>query len=368
MLRPSSVRSSGCSRIRRCGSGSAARRGRRSRSATPTRRSRSARSTTGGGRCGSEAEMGSIRIEGDPAAELPREPYDAQRATGSGAKAICHAPFGALHVRADATIAPCRHSRATLDAPGDASIAAAFDGDAARALRDRFLHYVVRRDECDACVRCWEDGVAAQSPAIAEFDRALPPVNGQPPVLRTLSVDGDAALPEPRVVELLALLPTLARVDIVGTAERPGALGTRLLDAVDELPVDHRPNVRWIVHGAIPAARSVPRCVREVEIELPLEADGPSAPQRVALAALVARVSCDGVVPVVRTEVGRSDWFQLETWLAAVLACGAQPSVAPKAQDDPDSLAALDADLLAALHGVFYRWSVELGAASDDGR
>jgi glycosyltransferase involved in cell wall biosynthesis len=312
--------------------------------------------------------MGSIRIEGDPAAELPREPYDAQRASGSGAKAICHAPFGALHVRADATIAPCRHSRATLGAADDASVAAAFDGDAARALRDRFLHYVVRRDECDACVRCWEDGVAAQSPALAEFDRALPPVNGQPPVLRTLSVDGDAALPEARVAELLALLPTLARVDVVGAAERPGALGTKLLDAVDELPVDHRPNVRWIAHGAIPAARTVPRCVREIEIELPLEAGGPSAPQRVALAALVAKVSCDGVVPIVRTEVGRSDWPELREWLAAVLACGAQPSVAPKAPDDPDSLAALDADLLAALHGVFYRWSVELGAASDDGR
>jgi glycosyltransferase involved in cell wall biosynthesis len=312
--------------------------------------------------------MGSIRIEGDPAAELPREPYDAERAAGADAKAVCHAPFGALHVRADATFAPCRHSRASLGAPGEGSIAAAFDGDAARALRDRFLHYVVRRDECDACVRCWEDGVPAQSPSLAEFDRALPPVNGQPPVLRTLSVDGDAALPEPRAAELLALLPKLARVDVVGAAERPGALGRRLLDAVDELPVDHRPNVRWIVHGAIPAASVVPRCVREIEIELPLEAGGPSAPQRVALAALVAKVSCDGVVPLVRTEVGRSDWPELRAWLAAVLACGAQPSVAPKAQDDPDSLAALDADLLAALHGVFYRWSVELGAASDDGR
>src|SRR5262245_59682923 len=144
--------------------------------------------------------MGSISIEGDPAAELPREAYDAQRAQGAACKAVCHAPFGALHVRADATFAPCRHGPPAFGTPEKASIAAAVEGAAAGALRDRFLHYVVRRDECGGCVRCWEDGAAAQSPAVAEFDRSLPPLNGQAPVLRTLSVDAEARLPEPHVV------------------------------------------------------------------------------------------------------------------------------------------------------------------------
>ena len=312
--------------------------------------------------------MGSISIEGDPAARLPREAYDAQRAAGAGAKAVCHAPFGALHVRADATFAPCRHGRASLGSPGDASLAAAFEGDAARALRDRFLHYVVRRAECGPCIRCWEDGAAAQSPAVVEFDRALPPVNGQPPVLRTISLDAAAALPEAHVVELLALLPALARVDVVCATSPPEELGRRVLAALDELPADHRPNVRLISRSAIPEARDLARCVREVEVELPLAAGGPTAAQRAALAELVAHVAGNGAVPVIRTEVGRSDWPELKAWLAAVLACGALPTVAPKGPDDPDSLEALDSDLLAALHGVFYRWSVELGVAFDDGK
>src|SRR6266850_146128 len=74
------------------------------------------------------------------------------------------------------------------------------------------------------------------------------------------------------------------------------------------------------------------------------------------------------ISPVAKTEVGRSDWLELKTWLADVLACGATPAVALKARDDADSLAALDPDVLATLHGVFYRWSVELGIDTDDGK
>ena len=318
--------------------------------------------------------MGSIRIEGDPVRELSRELYDQARTQVASPKAVCHAPFGALHVAAgderarEAAFAPCRHSRLPIGSPNYESIAEVFDGDAARALRDRFRRYVVRRDECAACVELWEDDAAAQSPSVAEFDRAVPPVNGVPPSLRSLSIQSSARLPEARVAEIQALLPSLTRLDLLCDEAEPGAVGRGLLEAVEALPAKQRPQVRLLLRDAIPDAHALPDCVGAVEIELPLDRGGLPADRRSALTGLVARLAERGAPLIVRTEVGRSNWIELKGWLAAILSCGASPSVAALARGDADSLALLDADLLATLHGVLWRWSIELGIANDERR
>jgi glycosyltransferase involved in cell wall biosynthesis len=319
--------------------------------------------------------MGSIRIEGDPVREISRELYDLARTQVAAPKAVCHAPFGALHVRSGgdarspgASFAPCRHSRLPIGSPSYESIAEVFDGDAAKALRDRFRRYVVRREECGACVELWEDGAAAQSPSIAEFDRAVPPVNGVPPSLRSLSVQSTASLPEARVAEMHALLPQLTRLDLLCDEAEPGAVGRDLLERVQALPEKQRPEVRLLFRGAIPDAHALPDCVAAVELELPLTRDGLAPERRAELTGLVAHLAARGAKLAVRTEIGRSNWLELKGWLAAVLACGAAPSVAAVAKGDADSLAALDADLLSTLHFVLYRWSLELGIANDERR
>src|SRR5262245_56816103 len=129
--------------------------------------------------------MGTLRIEagdggkgGEPTRELSRERYDLLRRSILEPKSVCHAPFSALHL--GRSLAPCRYSTLDLGDARRTSLSDGFGGDAVAKMRERFKQYLVRRDECAACVHHWEDDAAAESPAQAEYDRSLPPLNGAP--------------------------------------------------------------------------------------------------------------------------------------------------------------------------------------------
>jgi len=308
--------------------------------------------------------MGTLRIEGEPPGELPREPYDLVRRNVLEPKAVCHAPFGSLHL--GARLAPCRHGSADLGDPRVVSLQQGFGGRAADELRDRFRRYLVRRDECARCVLHWEDRSPAESPAQREYDLALPPVNGLPPRLQALSIDARVALPAARLAEARALLPQLDHVTVACKSLEKGSVAQELVAAVDALRSGPRPRLRLIADGFVPRAEEVPAAVAAVDVELPLAPLDAATQER--LADLADELAERQSALVVRAEVGRSDWTALPAFLAAARRCDAAVAVAPRPRRSPDSFAALDGDLLALLHDVFWRFAVEAGVADEEKR
>jgi len=313
--------------------------------------------------------VSTLRIEGqegEPARDLSRDRYDLARLAVPEPRSVCHAPFAALHL--GRTLAPCRHSTLDLGDARRTTLADGFTGEAVARLRERFRQYVVRRQECGRCVHHWEDGAAAESPALAEYDGTLTQLNGAPPRLRALSIDARVALPRPRLDEAIALLPGLERVVLLCDALESSGPARRIVTAVDRLRKGPRPRLELLASGFVPAPGALPASVSAVEVELPVTPAGLDAATRRRIAGLAVELSERGTPLTVRTRVGRDDWPGLKRWLTDVLSCDAVPVVEPRPRDDPESLAAVDADLLAALHGVLYRWSRELGIEGDDAR
>ncbi len=310
--------------------------------------------------------MGTLRIEGEPPRELPREPFDLARRAIVDPRAVCHAPFASLHV--GRTLAPCRHSTLDLGDAGRTSLAEGFGSDAAQRMRERFRQYVVRREECARCVRHWEDGAPRESPSQAEYDVALPPVNGVPPRLRALSIDARVELPSVRLDEVQALLPELDRVVVLCSGLEPAGPARRVIDAVDRLRSPPRPGLELLAFDFVPAADELPPSVTSLELRLPLATVRLDAARKRTLADLADELRERGTPLTVRADVGSGNWTELKGWLEDVLACGAVPGVAPVARDDDGSIAALNADVIATLHGVLYRWSVELRIEGDEQR
>jgi glycosyltransferase involved in cell wall biosynthesis len=311
--------------------------------------------------------MAVLRIEGDkgePLRDLAREPYDLGRRAVLEPKAVCHAPFASLHV--GRSLAACRHSVVDFGDPKKTSIADGFQSDAARQMRERFRHYVVRRSECLRCVHHWEDEAATESPAQAEYDVSVPPVNGVPPRLHALSVDARVDLPTARFAEIRALLPELSQVVVVCDELLPGHAARQVIEAVDQLRSGPRPKLRVIAEGFVPASDSLPSSVTALEVELPLRRGGLDDATKEALAELADEFAERGAPLLVRTAVGRTNWIELESWLADVLACRATPAVEPFEREHADSFAALDADTISVVHAALYRFSVELGVANDE--
>ncbi|MBL8843791.1 MAG: glycosyltransferase [Planctomycetes bacterium] len=308
--------------------------------------------------------MGLLRIEGEPSRDLAREPYDLTRRHLLEPKAVCHAPFGALHL--GERLRPCRHGAADLGDPQQLSLAQAFGGEAADRLRDRFRRYLVRRDECARCIGDWEDGAPAESPALHEYDHALPPVNGVPPRLHALSIDASVALPEARLAEVRALLPQLDHVTLLCATLERGGPAARLLGELDALRDGGKPELRLIARSFVPAPADVPPGVRAVEIDLPLVPAPLDRVDEERLADLSDDLRERKATLVVQCELGRSNWSALRGWLARCGACGAATAPALLPRGDADSLAALDADLLSTLHAILFRWSVESGLAAEE--
>lgn len=306
--------------------------------------------------------MGTLRIDGDPPRDLSRDHYDLVRRNLLEPKAVCHAPFGALHV--GGRLLPCRHGTADLGDPSRASLREAFAGDAAAALRERFRRYEVRRDECGRCVHHWEDRCATDSPAIREFDRELPPVNGVPPRLVSLSLDLRTALPEARLAEARALLPELERVTLLCDTLAPDSRAARFAAAVDDLRRDPRPQLKLIALGFVPAVTEVPPAAVTVEVELPIAPLDAAVRER--LADLADELAERRATLVVRGALGRSNWAALRQFFVDVRGCEAAVAVEPLPKDHPDSLAALDGDLLAVIHGICWRFGAETAVAGDE--
>jgi glycosyltransferase involved in cell wall biosynthesis len=306
--------------------------------------------------------MGTLRIDGDPPRDLSRDQYDLLRRNLLEPKAVCHAPFGALHV--GARLLPCRHGAADLGDATRESLRQAFAGDAATALRERFRRYEVRRDECGRCVHHWEDRCATDSPAIREFDRELPPVNGVPPRLVSLSLDLRAGLPEARLAEARALLPELERVTLLCDTLAPGSPAAQFAKSVDDLHRDPRPQLKVLAIGFVPAAAEVPPATAAVEIELPIAPLDAAVRER--LAELAEELSERRSTLVVRGSLGRSNWAALRQFFSEVRGCDAAVAIEAFPKDHPDSLAALDGDLLAVIHGICWRFGTETAVAGDE--
>ena len=306
--------------------------------------------------------MGTLRIDGKPPCELPREAYDLGRKNLLDPKAVCHAPFGSLHV--GARLGPCRHGTADLGDAGTTTLTQAFSGGAADGLRDRFRRYEVRRDECARCVHHWEDRAAAESPAQREFDHELPPLNGMPPRLSSLSLDLRVLLPEARLAEARTLLPQLDRVTLICGTLAKNSVAARFAADVDAIRRDPRPRLRLLASGFVPGAGEIPPSTAAVEIGLPIAPLAAADAER--LADLADELAERRTTLIVCGELGRSNWAGLRAFFSTVRACGAAVAIAPLPKDHPDSLAALDADLLAVLHGIVWRFGAETAVAGDE--
>jgi len=128
---------------------------------------------------------------------------------------------------------------------------------------------------------------------------------------------------------------------------------------------DQRRRINLHVGDAIPDALDVPGEVTIVELSFSMESEKLPEGQEEALEALARSLRTRGVDLVLKVHLDQGNWIHLRSWLKHARSLDIAITPGLVMQSERGSLAHLDGDALACLHGIIFQWLREYPPHSD---
>jgi hypothetical protein len=128
---------------------------------------------------------------------------------------------------------------------------------------------------------------------------------------------------------------------------------------------DQRRRISLRVGDVIPDALDLPAEVTVVELSFSMESEKLPDGQEEALEALARSLQARGVDLILKVQVDQGNWIHLRSWLKRARSLDIAITPELVMQSERGSLAHLDGDALACLHGIIFQWLREYPPHSD---
>lgn len=284
---------------------------------------------------------------------LDRESYYLRRRTRK-ALGVCHAPWVHVHRSANGTLRPCRFT----DEQYGTSAKEVWGGETQRELQEKFAKDEVDETRCSHCVEWWNDQVHEASPAMAEFDRhdlSQGPLEAP----RSLSIEWNGPLTDEELAVFQEWLPALESCEI--TFEELPDANDPWLRALQERRQQSKGSdspfrEHWRYCGVLPAASDLPESLDTVVVIHPMITAEPGAHFRDGLLPIGEVLDSRDTKLGLRVPLDRDNWIHIPGWMGLAKEVGAKllPQLTPGSSSN--SLAALGADSLSAIHATLVSW------------